>query len=171
MKLQLKNDQYRDIGHMLYSISPDMAIKLLDHVEGSPPELRDLSMIPKLFKEYCTFKNIKETDFAVRSFITSRKRHGCVVREKNTPRNIMRLKQVFIAVIINLYNPELLSTYYIKRNKRNRRNRHLAAALNCKPCWISQVIPTIITMLKVYEDFKEEVELSVNHLKEFIKIK
>ena len=67
--LPLKNDQY----------SPQVAVKLLDHVESVTPELRDLTLIPKLFTEYCIFKGVKEKDFAVTSFITGRKRHRCVV--------------------------------------------------------------------------------------------
>jgi len=141
----LSSLDYRNIGIMTHQLSPEIALRLLKSIEDIQPLKKDITEIPELFTKFCKFKCIASIDSATR-----------------TKKEYVYLRLVFLAIIIKLYNPDLISLSQTKM--RRRLCIQLSKVLKVHRTWISQSISTVIVRLNVYDDFKADVILSMDEI-------
>lgn len=137
---QLSQTDYRDIGILLYKQSPEVAIACIAAINRVKPQLYKIELIKGLFTQFCEMKDIAGINSTT-----------------HNKTEYVYLRHVFIAVIIKLFNPELLSPWHQFRMKRKLRIE-LSRVLKTHPTWISQSVNTVCVRLTVYEDFKKDVE-------------
>ncbi len=107
-------------------------------------------LLPALLKRFCELKGITE-----QSVIGIR-------QGKEMLTTTVKNKTLFIAVIVKLYDPQLLTFIHTKNLKDNLR-KDLSKLLKTHPTWISQIINHIRQYLNphkslpAYDDFKNEV--------------
>jgi len=118
---------------------------MLRTLEGRKPIKTDIAEIPDLFTKFCKLKCIASIDSATR-----------------TKKEYVYLRLVFLAIIIKLYNPDLISLSQTKM--RRRLCIQLSKVLKVHRTWISQSISTVIVRLNVYDDFKNDVVISMNEI-------
>ena len=138
----LSSNDYRNIGIMTHQLSPDLALKLLEDLERIKPLRTDISEIPDLFTKFCKLKGIASIDSATR-----------------TKKEYVYLRLVFLAIIIKLYNPDVISLS--KTKMRRQLAIHLSKVLKVHRTWISQSVGTVVVRLSVYEDFENDVRKSM----------
>ena len=139
----LSSIDYRNIGILTHQLAPDFALRMLQSIEGIQPLKTDITEIPDLFTKFCKLKGIASIDSATR-----------------TKKEYVYLRLVFLAIIIKLYNPDLIS---LSQTKMKRRLCiQLSKVLKTHRTWISQSVGTVLVRLNVYEDFKNDVILSMN---------
>lgn len=148
MPLTLSSNNYRDIGIMVYRTCPEIAARCMTILEKTKPELHDVSLIPQIFRIFCDHNKIKPSDFP------------CLRKTDNI---YMRL--VFIAIIIKLYNPEVLNYYSANRVKRSSIRKELAKVLNAQPSWVSQKVKIVCFHLDIYDQFANDVSSAIWVLK------
>jgi polyphosphate kinase len=144
---QLSALNYRDIGIAIYKLDPGIALKLLKDIEEVKPLETNIKKIPVYFDRFCAFKQIDGIN--------------CKLHTKT---EYVYLRHVFIAVVIKLYNPELLSSIHYFRMKRQLRVA-LSKSMNTHVTWISQSVTTVVTRLKIYEDFRADVDETIAAIK------
>jgi len=141
----LSSLDYRNIGIMTHQLSPEIALRLLKSIEDIKPLKKDITQIPDLFTKFCKLKGIASINSATR-----------------TKKEYVYLRLVFLAIIIKLYNPDLISLSQTKM--RRRLCIQLSKVLKVHRTWISQSISTVIVRLNVYDDFKSDVILSMDEI-------
>lgn len=124
--------------HILEEIKPKL-------VEPKPVFLHTI-LLPTLLKRFCELKEVPEK-------LLIGVRHGS---------DSVKLKKLFIAVIVRLYDPRLLTGIHTETLRNNLRIE-LSGLLKADCTWISQVTNDIIVQLNphkpkpAYEDFRNEV--------------
>ncbi len=137
---ELTGAEYKAIGIAVARIEPSFAKKCLEAISRVKPKLHDGKLVGELFTQFCAIKGISGIDSKSLSIT-----------------EYVYLRHVFIAVIIKLFNPELLSPYHPMYMRRGLRNE-LSKALNVSCSWLSQTLNTVCVRLSVYEDFKDDVD-------------
>lgn len=144
---QLTPRNFTDIGVAIYKLHPEMAIRCLKDIERVKPLESNVKKIPDYFNKFCAFKQIDGIN--------------CKLHTKT---EYVRLRHVFIAVIIKLYNPELLSSIHTFRMKRQLRVA-IAKTIKTHVTWVSQSLDTVVVRLKVYDDFQQEVRETIEAIR------
>lgn len=109
------------------------------------PVLTHTILLPALLTKFCELKEVKEKDVV-----------GIWKGSEN-----VQLKTLFIAVIINLYDPELLTGIH-SDSMRDHLSQELSGLLKTQRTFISQITENVKVFLNphrplpAYEDFKSE---------------
>jgi hypothetical protein len=118
--------------------------------EPPAPVIIYLTKLPEILVEFCSNKGIKPDELKGNN--------------RNRPE-----KKIFIAVVLRLYNPELLTGIHSDRMKDNLR-KELSGILEWNEECVSQVVNDIRTFLnptktfKAYEGFRNEVNEAYEHI-------
>lgn len=124
---------------MVYKVSPEIALHMLKQIDGVKPQMDNIHLIPDLFTKFCAHKGIDGINSIT-----------------HTKTEYVYLRHVFMAVIIKLYNPELLSSIHQFKTKRQLCIQ-IAKVLKAHRSWVSHNINTVVVRLKVYDDFENDV--------------
>ncbi len=145
----IKTLPFSSIGKMVYKMQPDLANSLMSILSQTKPDYYDLSLIKHFKKVFCQVRGINQIPDGSKT-------------------GTLYLRHVFLAAIIKLYNPELLTGIHSYKMKRKLRSE-VAHHLNWNPVCVSQSVPLIITRLTVYEDFEQDVAEVYREFKNYIK--
>jgi hypothetical protein len=143
----LSPNNFKDIGLMVYRINPEFANRCVNMMAAIKPEFTDISLIPKLFTYFCDHNNIS----SINSKVLSKTEY-------------VYLRFVFTAIIIKLYNPELICDYPPLAMKRQLR-KELSKLFNIHPSWVSQKVRVVCFHLKIYEEFENDVITTISVLR------
>lgn len=144
----ISQKDFKDIGIGLYKIEPAIATRILSMIVKIKPERTQLNEIQPMFMHFCKYMNYE---------------YGNILNHK---KRTIYIKYVFIAVIIKIYNPELITGYHLPNMKRNLRCK-LSSVLHMNASWISQKIPMILLWLNIYENFSNDVNGALNELRQW----
>lgn len=140
-------DEYRDIGIAFARLLPGWAAKFDKQIKAMPrPKLEDLSYISLLFDKFCEYKNIDGIDSKIL-----------------TKKEYVRLRYVFIGIIIHLYNPDMLTEFGALRGVKRNLSITLARVLGTHRSWICASYEIILLRLKVYDEFRQDVLNSLEY--------
>jgi hypothetical protein len=125
------------IGRTVFKMHPELARSIITIIGNTKPSHHDLSQITDFMQVFCHLNDIIR-----------------IPRDSRT--GTLYLKHVFLAAIIKLYNPEILTGIHSSKMRRKLRGK-LAGHLDWNPSCVSKCVPVIITRLQVYEDFETDV--------------
>ena len=147
MLLTLTPKNFRDIGTMVYRTCPEIAARCIRMINKTKPDFQDTSLISQLFTLFCEHNQMNSLTYQA-------------LRKTEN----VYLRMVFIAIIIKLYNPELLTSYSSSRMKKELR-KEPANLLKTHPTWVSQKVKIVCFHLEIYEQFAEDVSDAIFVLK------
>jgi len=137
---------YAQIGKAVKMFYPEMLKEITPRLTKPEPVFIHTILLPALLKRFCELKEISESSVVDASF----------------DRDTNEVKFLFIAVVIKLYNPDLLTGLH-SDIMRPTLARELSAVLKAGRTWISQQTNDIKWRLNPYKEkdkyvaFKEEV--------------
>lgn len=134
---RLSEETFSSIGRLVYRFKPELANYLATVIDETKPEHAELKHIRNFMVIYCKMKGLPQIP-------------------KDSRASSLYLKHVFIAAIIKIYNPEILTGIHSTRMRMFLRKR-LASILEMNPNCISNVVPTIVKRMDIYLDFKTDV--------------
>lgn len=135
---RLSAETFSSIGRLVYQMKPDLANYLVQVIDETKPEHDELKHVRNFMVIYCKMKGIPQIP-------------------KDSRTASLYLKHVFIAAIIKIYNPEILTGIHSTR-MRSFLRKQLATILEMNPNCISNVVPTIIKRMDIYLEFKTDVD-------------
>src|SRR4051812_31743197 len=97
----LTQKNLRDIGMVVAKVHPQLAGSILQLIQNTTPSLTDLELIPAL---YSRFKQFQSENMVIA-----------------TKRDVIYSKHIFITMIIQLYNPEILTGFHYCKLKKHLR--------------------------------------------------
>lgn len=137
--MNLKPEDFKEIGIAVHRIYPRETAALIRHLRSVKAQENDIKKIPEFFSKFCVYKNIDGIN-----------------SKTHTKTEYVYLRYVFMAAIIKMYNPELLSPIHQFRMRRDLRI-NLARVFKTQPAWVSQSISTVCMHMKIYPAFKDDV--------------
>jgi hypothetical protein len=136
-KKHYKRD-YLLLGRLLVKHRPEIAASLISEQETRET---DFAKIPKYLKQFCKYKGVKISDH-------------------------INYRREFLSVMLHLYNPQVYNqpTDSIKLNKGFV--LHVSIAVQQDNGNTSRMIREVISLEKIYENFRVEVAASLQFLTE-----
>lgn len=140
--MTLTRNKYAQLGKAFIKAHPQLAAAIMQDIskDKCSPLFTDCTLIAFFWRDYFRAEECK------------------------TRTDVINKRLCFIATIVMLYDPLLLKSYNVVKMRPNIR-KALSSALSCNPSWISQKLSEISVSLKVYEDFRQDVDALVEAIK------
>jgi hypothetical protein len=133
------------LGKLLLAQKPDIARELLSDYENKKlaPIETDIDKLPVFLGRFCILRSIHSLDD-----------HSRGIRKT---RNLNE-QRYFMATMLHLYSPELFNGYKEKLYPGNGFVNAVSRLMKLDPSQGSHMIREVVTLERVYEDFRERVE-------------
>lgn len=144
---------------ILFRDYPEIAQRIKAGIQSKEDEempsfvLRSFELIPDIVEGFKKAKGIQEIIWVTQNGQKSRKR-------------IVENRELLVAVILLFYDPERILGLKVSPKSKNGLVKAIAQYANCKPNPISDSAVKAIFAFKVYKDFKEEVTLLYEIIKD-----
>lgn len=137
------------IGRLLARQQPDVAAELLSSIQPQPPHDTDQENIPYYFLTFCKIQNIESQELSLSRYNSE----------------MVAAKKLLIACVLHIYCPVVFNQPVGLQNVKWGIVSRLSKSLhNTKPA-ISMLIQEVVTQYKVYDDFRDQVDMIVEKIK------
>ncbi|MCW3108473.1 MAG: hypothetical protein JWQ09_2979 [Segetibacter sp.] len=147
VKCKTKGIELQYIGRAIKILKPDVLEEIKPLLIRPLPILIHFTLLPALLLRFCELNNVFEKEVVG------------IWQGKDSKEH----KTMFIAVVLKLYNPDLLTGIHVDVMRASLA-RELSGVLKVDRSWISQQVGDIKTYLapyrplKAYEEFRKEAE-------------
>lgn len=137
----------KQVYNALKIFHPEILEDIKPKLVKPEPVFKHAVLLPVLLKRFCELREVSQA-----SIIGTYKGQEAVDH-----------KELFIAIVIKLYDPQLLTGVHTEI-MRNNLSEELSGLLQTERSWVSQVTTKVRTILNpyrlrpAYQDFKEEVD-------------